>query len=79
MGFDNFGKTRIRLHGLRKTYRAMNKPRTQPNRNKVYTVEATAREICERLGIRDITRWAIIYNVLERMEESIFESIKSEQ
>jgi hypothetical protein len=49
----------------------MNKPRTQPNRNKVYTVQATAREICERLGINNQTQFYILYNILERMEESI--------
>jgi hypothetical protein len=49
----------------------MNKPRTQPNSNKVYTVEATAREILEKLGIKSHVQFCILYNILERMEESI--------
>jgi len=53
----------------------MTNPLPPPHKSKRYTVENTAREICERLEIRDQVKFYIVYNLLERLEEHTTKSL----
>lgn len=57
----------------------MSEQQKQPTARKHWTVEATARYLCERLNIQDIGTFTIIYNTLDLMADFVTEKAKQNE